>query len=185
MKKSAPVILIFLFFFVSGCSLFNGSNGDAYIAYSWVSGPISFYSEDPSFGDTIYNGVYEDASVGTWYFEYIAWDDSWWYGVYTVYENEGAFMTDGEDIYFELSCLSFGPSFYEWSPDFAYRSLDTEQSGPADEEAKANELGTELTVSPSVGTGSEPLFDHDQTYEHKETITKGNYTIVLEYSQIK
>ena len=52
---------------LASCLPFVGSDGSAYIAYSWAVDPITFYTEDPAFADNayIYNGVYEDAQVGT------------------------------------------------------------------------------------------------------------------------
>ena len=116
MKKiiiSTAVLICFL----PGCTGMDGTDGDVYIAYSWVS-ITHVYTDDPSFGDIITNGKYEDANTGTWYFEYTSLG-YFWYGTYTVYRNEGEPFTDGEDIYFELTLYSFGPSFYEWSEEYA------------------------------------------------------------------
>jgi hypothetical protein len=180
LPAAAGLIILSLF----GCTLFAGSDGDAYIAYSWAVGPITFYTEDPSFGSTIYNGQYENATVGSWYFEYSAWDGSGWYGVYTVYVNDGGFLVDGEDIYFELACYSTGPSFYEWSPEWAYRSAGPERSKGDDEEAKAAELGLPVNASPSVESAPARSFSHDGSYDRRQVVDQGNYTIILEYSRV-
>ena len=117
MKKIISLTVFAVVLLLCGCSIITGSDGDAYIAYSWVS--ISqVYTDDPSFGETIYNEVYETANVGTWYFEYTSLG-YYWTGNYTVYKNPGGIGYDGEDIYFELWLFSFGPSFYEWSEEFA------------------------------------------------------------------
>jgi hypothetical protein len=187
MKCKALLVSALLALSLSGCALFSGTEGDAYIAYSWAAGPITFYTEDPSFGSTIYNGQYENASVGSWYFEYISWDDSYWYGTYTVYVNDGGFLIDGEDIYFELACYSTGPALYEWSPEWAYRSLETADPGESaddSEKTKAAELGMYSVSSPSVEAASARLFEHDGTLDRREVLELGNYTIILEYSRL-
>lgn len=100
-----------------------GDDGTAYIAYSWSVGPITFYTEDPAFSNDeyIYNGEYKKTRPGSHYFEYVAWDGSSWYGEYEIYFDQGEVATlfgdgaDGEDLYFELACYSFGPSFYVWN----------------------------------------------------------------------
>ncbi|MFP4409734.1 MAG: hypothetical protein ACLFPW_14525 [Spirochaetaceae bacterium] len=111
---------------VTGCGG-DGSDGKAHIAYTWLYGPISFYTEDPAFETQthIYNGEFRQSRAGTWYFEYVAWDDSYWFGEYEIYINEGesgglfSEGEDGADLYFELAAYSFGPSFYVWdSPDY-------------------------------------------------------------------
>lgn len=121
--------------FLAGCGE-PGDDGEAYIAYSWAVGPITFYTEDPAFsGDAnIYNGEYKKTRPGTHYFEYVAWDGSSWYGEYEIYREEGEDGSlfsdgeDGEDLYFELACYSFGPSFYVWNdPDIAGAAVDTPQ----------------------------------------------------------
>jgi hypothetical protein len=115
---------------LTGCGA-DGEDGKGYIAYTWAVGPISFYTEDPAFAgqSTIYNGEFRESRPGTWYFEYLSWDDSYWYGTYEIYINEGesgglfSSGDDGADLYFELACYSFGPSFYVWdSPDWVTSS---------------------------------------------------------------
>ncbi len=144
----------FVLFFVCAAALFfvscgkaglpgaDGADGSAYIAYSWAVGPITFYTEDPAFSGLGYitNGNYLLAALGTFYFEYIAWDDSYWVGTYTIYINEGepglpgepstlfqngadgSDGADGEDIYLELACYSTGPTLWKWS--YEYRGLN-------------------------------------------------------------
>lgn len=111
---------------LTGCGG-DGQDGKGYIAYTWLYGPISFYTEDPAFETQsyIYNGEFRESRPGRWYFEYLAWDDSLWYGTYEIYINEGesgglfSEGDDGADLYFQLACYSFGPSFYVWeSPDY-------------------------------------------------------------------
>lgn len=132
-EKGKVFLAIAIVTMFSSCDLFmgqDGQDGEAYIAYSWVVGPILFRTNDPAFGDDEYivNGQYRTVVPGTYQYEYIAWDDSYWWGEYTVYIEEGEpgllFYDgfDGEDLYFELACYSFGPSFYVWDEDFAYLS---------------------------------------------------------------
>ena len=77
MKRKLLILLIVIAWLSSGCSAFMGTDGAAYIAYSWVSCQ-AIYTDDPSFGSTIYNEIYEDATEGSWNFEYISFDDSYW-----------------------------------------------------------------------------------------------------------
>ncbi len=99
-----------------------GADGDAYIAYSWAVGPITIATNDPAFAGQsyIYNGEFRQTSPGVYDFQYIAWDDSEWWGWYEIYvnpgEDGGAFGggDDGADLYFEVLCLSTGASFYVW-----------------------------------------------------------------------
>ena len=115
MKRKILVLIIVIIILLPGCSGMGvmGEDGDIYIAYSWVS-ITQVYTDDPSFGPTIYNDQYETATEGTWYFEYTSLGYSW-YGTYTVYRNPGVVGYDGADIYFMLTLYSFGPSFYDWS----------------------------------------------------------------------
>ncbi len=104
-----------------GCGM-PGDDGDSYVAYSWAVGPFSFYSTDPAFSGRSFigNNTYYKSDEGTWYMEYQSWDESLWWAEYEVYREEGkdgALFTDGsdgDDLYFEISCLSSGPSLYIW-----------------------------------------------------------------------
>ncbi len=123
-KASLVITLLALAVFVAavtGCGR-PGADGDAYIAYSWVVGPITIATNDPAFAGAsyIYNGEFLRTSPGVYDFEYVAWDDSYWAGWYEIYvnpgEDGGIFSPgeDGTDLYFELACYSTGPSFYVW-----------------------------------------------------------------------
>ncbi len=192
------VIVVFPVLFSFSCEMFTGEDGidgDAFIAYSWAVGPILFYTEDPAFTDQsyIYNGRYEDAAPGTYYFEYISWDDSFWFGEYTIYINEGTeggFLTDGingEDIYFELACYSFGPSFYEWSEEFAFRAM--EARAPASSRYKNRLLeeldraGREQAAAGALGLVLSDGRDFQGDYTHSQTIQAGKYTVELRYGK--
>jgi hypothetical protein len=202
MKRRMIRILLLLLtagVFVS-CDSFmgeDGKDGQAFIAYSWAVGPIMFYTEDPAFEDREYisNGVYEETEPGTYYFEYIAWDDSYWYGEYTIYINEGTaggFLTDGidgEDIYFELACYSFGPSFYEWTEEYAFRPVSARSAASA---AYAEAYEAEKDSAPSgghvqtkAGEAAEKGFVPSGEREYTETrvLESGRYSVVLRYGK--
>ncbi len=98
---------------LSGC---KGRPGDVYLAYSWVSMPLYLYDENPSTPSTIHNGDYFSSNPGTYYMEYVAWDNSGWWMKYTLTANPGEmFFVDGADAKFEIALYSFGPSIYKWS----------------------------------------------------------------------
>lgn len=154
-----------------GCGLVMGQDGQpgkAYIAYTWVSGPITFATEDPAFAgqSLIYNGEYRETTPGTYEFAYVAWDDSVWEGSYTIYVDPGQpgelFRdgADGEDLYFELSCLSFGATLYVWDEDWAYRATRARGIRGLDRErARAAEAGQRLAAHGDAGfvTSTPPL----------------------------
>lgn len=142
---------------VVGCGQ-PGADGDAYIAYSWAVGPITIASNDPAFAGAsyVYNGEFLKTSPGVYDFEYIAWDSSYWWGWYEIYVNPGedggmfGAGEDGSDLYFELLCLSTGPSFYVWSSSAsALSGAGAGDMGPADAGA--------VTASGGAGVASEPL----------------------------
>ena len=128
MRNAIILSIIILIILLTGCSGFVGEDGEVFICYSWVS--ISqVYTEDPSFGQTIYNEVYETANEGTWSYEYTSLG-KYWTGTYTVYRNPGEIGYDGEDIYFMLTLYSIGPSFYDWSyPYYHSRGLEIQEPG--------------------------------------------------------
>ena len=123
--KAHPAVVIIAVIFaaaaLTGCGQ-PGADGEAYTAYSWVYGPITIATNDPAFAglSTVYNGEFRKTSPGVYDFEYIAWDDSYWWGWYEIYVNPGEDGglfgpgEDGTDLYFEVVCLSTGPSFYVW-----------------------------------------------------------------------
>ena len=144
---------------LTGCGG-DGSDGKGYIAYSWLYGPITFNSNDPAFEEQtyIYNGDFQESRPGVWSFEYIAWDDSYWYGTYEIHINEGesgglfSEGEDGEDLYFQLACYSIGPSFYVWdSPDYVTSSVSTLLA------AAGAGLTGELGVSSAEDTGAREI----------------------------
>jgi hypothetical protein len=146
--KKVILIITAVIVILSGCSVMTGTDGDAYIAYSWVS-ITQVYTDDPSFGEIVYNDVYEDANEGTWDYNYTSLG-VYWYGYYTVTKNPGGMFYDGDDVYFTLSLYSFGPSFYEWSYPY-YHSRATQDLAAPDAD----------------------------TAEYTETLTKGGYTVEL------
>ena len=125
--------------------------------------PIVFYTTDPyvSWSGVVLNNVYVQTEPGTYYFEYVSWDDSYWYGTYTIYINEGEAGglfydgLDGSDIYFELVCYSFGPSFYDWSsPNYAATSKA--DSGTSADDQLFEELSRGAVESAPVAERSVP-----------------------------
>lgn len=197
---SAALLITAAAAFSTSCDVFmgeDGQDGDAFIAYSWAVGPIAFYTEDPAFAGQSYisNGVYKSATAGTYYFEYIAWDDSYWYGEYTVYVDEGTeggFLTDGfdgEDIYFELACYSTGPSFYEWNEEFAYRTVSSKslRSGlyNAAYTAETNAASSEDTVQTGRAEAAEQRIDPqvEREYTQTQVLEGGRYSVILRYGK--
>jgi hypothetical protein len=137
--RYASVLLIVAV--LAGCT---GVPGEAFLAYSWVSAPLSLYDENPSVPATVSNGEYVKTSEGSFYMEYTAWDGSGWWMTYTITANPGQPMfQDGEDAYFEISLYSFGPSFYEWSYPRECASAgegeDSETAGDAPRPARGSE----------------------------------------------
>ncbi|MFP4432680.1 MAG: hypothetical protein ACLFPV_15625 [Spirochaetaceae bacterium] len=153
---------------VVGCGQ-PGADGDAYIAYSWAVGPITIDTNDPAFAGAsyIYNGEFRQTSPGVYDFEYTAWDDSEWWGWYEIYVNSGedgkpfGAGEDGTDLYFELLCLSTGPSFYIWE-DLSSAALGTEGTEPLAvlgaglPEAPAPEAEGAGKGAPGAGPGVKP-----------------------------
>lgn len=158
-----------------------GTEGQAFICYSWVA-LSAVGTDDPAFGPTIYNGVYEDAVVGTWNFQYISFDDSNWEGSYTVYRNPGVFLADGEDVYFELTLYSTGPSFYAWTEDFAYRGLAADTVRADAERDAAHPQSTVDAYRTNEGAGRMPASSIG--YDTKSW-SAGPWTISLSFRRIE
>ena len=127
---------------------------------------------------------------GTYYFDYIAWNDSYWYGNYTIYVEEGTSGgllfdgADGDDLYFELACYSFGPDFYVWSEEFAYLTLDNRYF-----EQRISDLNTERNLAESTRTGIDTrparLLNAAAPgpIESEKIITGKGYLIILRYGK--
>jgi len=110
MKYASVMLIVAL---LAGCT---GAPGEAFLAYSWVTAPLSLYDENPAVPATVSNGEYVKTGEGSYYMEYTAWDGSGWWMTYTITAHPGEpLFQDGADAYFEISLYSFGPSFYEWS----------------------------------------------------------------------
>jgi len=204
-----PVIIAMLIIFTAGCGQdglpgADGEDGSAYIAYSWAVGPITFYTEDPAFTGLSYivNGEYLLTVPGTYYFEYIAWDDSYWVGTYTIYINEGepgspgelgtlfqdgangADGADGEDIYFELACYSTGPTLWEWT--YEYREMN-KSSAFAQEVQAAYDADRYKPASDFVYIENEAenrsVMDDASVESRTQILNTGVYTVILTYKQ--
>ena len=93
---------------LSGCGA-----GPTYFSVDWAVSPISYWDDNPSLPYSFYRGTYYETNVGTYFFEYTAWDGSSWYGTYNIKADKGIF--GGDPAYFELNLYSSGPSFYQWS----------------------------------------------------------------------
>lgn len=113
MKRLSLLLLIVGTLVLAGCV---GQDGSAYLAYSWVSTPLYLYDENPSTPSTVFNGTYFESGPGTYYMEYIAWNSSAWWMIYKIEIEEGnAFWKDGDDLYFEMTLYSTGPTLWRWS----------------------------------------------------------------------
>lgn len=197
-------IIIYLFCFIKckGPDGEDGADGDAYIAISWVSGPFYYWTDDPAIPQYFYSGTYYKTSSGIYYFEYESWDTSIWSGSYEIYINQGEegepgglFWhagedgADGADIYFELACYSFGPSFYTW--DSPYSMKNVRIIAKKEELDKLKEAGHyELNFPESSIQKAESEYNIDLLNIAKSDIStqygrKGSYGFVLRYSKIK
>src|SRR6056297_1022916 len=137
MKYASVVLIVAL---LVGCT---GAPGEAYLAYSWVTAPLSLYDENPAVPATMSNGEYVESDEGSYYMEYTAWDGSGWWMTYTITAKPGEPMfQDGADAYLEMSLYSFGPSFYEWSYP---RELTAD--GEGEDDALQSNHGSEKMVS--------------------------------------
>jgi hypothetical protein len=110
MKKLIIPVLLLIVVVLSGC----GGPGQASLKYSWVSVPQYLYDENPSTPATIYNDQYFPTEPDTFYMEYVAWDGSAWWMIYTIEVDTGVLFSAGADWYFEIALYSSGPSFYNW-----------------------------------------------------------------------
>ena len=93
----------------------KGSDGEAYLKYSWVGLPTYFYDSNPSTPQTVLNGVYFRTNPGRYYMEYKAFDNSRWYMNYEITINEGKVGSDGDDLWFEITLYSSGPTLWKWT----------------------------------------------------------------------
>jgi len=82
-KKIFLIFVVVALFF--SC---KGSDGEAYLKYSWVGLPTYFYDSNPSTPQTVTNGVYFHTNPGSYYMEYKAFDNSRWYMNYQITINE-------------------------------------------------------------------------------------------------
>jgi len=150
----------------------KGPEGEAYLAYSWVSAPLYLYDENPSIPSTVHNGTYYKTNEGSYYMEYIAWDDSAWWMTYKISANPGQpFFQEGEPAYFEISLYSFGPSIYQWDePRSADNSMD-------------DDTGSDPSAAPAGS--SEPIPPADRGDSGTESIVRGGYTLEIEWGKLE
>ena len=103
------LILVLLMFVISGCmgedgvsgrdgeDGEDGEDGKAAIAYSWLFGSLSYWTEDPGIGSTITNGTYYTTIPGQYNYMYESWDGTIFIGFYyIIYINEGESGESGE-----------------------------------------------------------------------------------------
>ena len=95
---------------------------------------------------------------------------------------------DGSDIYFELVCYSFGPSFYDWSsPNYAATSKA--DSGTSADDQLFEELSRGAVESAPVAERSVPAIPlvertslAEGGHQFRQVVEAGQYTVVLEFS---
>ncbi len=163
-KKALPIILLIACMMLYSCA---GSPGDVYLKYTWASAPQSFYDENPSTPLTVYNDVYFFTFPGTYYMDYIAWDGSGYWMIYTLTANPGeAFFTNGEDALFEIYLSSSGPGFYK------LQSV----SGGANVNTIENSYHTDQNHPKSASSSDGQLVPI-----YIKEVTRGGYTLKIEY----
>jgi len=141
------VLILFTTVFIS-CT---GEDGNAYQKYYWAGAPLYFYDTNPYTPDIVYNDEYFYTGPGSYYMEYDAWDGSGWYMYYTIYIEEGKFLEDGDDIWYEIFLSSSGPDIYGYS--YA-RSLEGKKAQNEETGKKSIVMGKEakeLRKGPIIG----------------------------------
>jgi hypothetical protein len=113
MKNIKIFILLGLTALIFSCS--KGDDGEAYLKYSWVGLPLYFYDTNPSTPQTVTKDVYFHTNPGRYYMEYRAFDNSYWYMNYQITVNEGSVGSDGDDLWFEITLYSSGPTLWKWT----------------------------------------------------------------------
>ena len=117
MKFRYIKIMLVVLVALAGCT---GPHGNARLKYSWLYKPLYLYDENPSTPSTVFNDEYFDTDPGTFYMEYTAWDGSGWWMYYTITVNEGLlFFIPGDDLWFEITLYSSGPTLWKWSTAFS------------------------------------------------------------------
>jgi len=171
MKKLFFLLIGLSILFTTSCVM--GEDGETYLAYSWISRPLSWHDENPSIPVAIYNGTYYGTNEGRFYMEYTAWDNSSWWMYYTISANPGQFFTDGGPAYFEISLYSFGPTLYKW--DYA-RGIEP-RSGSV--ELLSGD------AAPFVEKSKEGPYRKTFVQHGFETMTVGDTTIELEFGLLE
>ena len=204
--KKLLLFLIFIVFLLSckgpdGLDGQDGADGISSLSITWIFSPFAFYSNNPGLPDIGYNGTYYKSNAGEYYFEYIAWDDSYWNGYYKIIVNQGEAGepgelgglfgepgADGEDgadganIYFELSCLSVGPSLYAWDYPHNITKNESELN-----RIKKTDLPAERATKDSWMVNSDIFSipnECNSDYEEK-IITRGRFTFIIRYHRIR
>jgi len=180
------IMTLILVVFVLGCGD-DGEDGDAYLRITWMYSPFSYWDNNSGIPEIVVNGQYYRCGPGTYNFEYLSWDDSYWYGYYTLAINrgeKGKFLTDGDDgsdRYFTLQCYSIGASFWELKPlageaePTAVNNHDSELDAGIKAGAPAAGVSSAKQKVDIVYTASGPVY--------KQTIVSGRYTLELVFQK--
>ena len=186
MRSIMWILTLILVVFVLGCGD-DGEDGDAFLRITWLYGPFSYWDDNPYIPEIVVNGQYYRCGPGSYDFEYWSWDDSYWYGYYTlsIYRGEkGKFLTDGDDgpdRFFTLQCYSIGASFWELKPlagetgPTAANSYDLEQDAGIKAGAAAADASSAKQKVDIEYTESGPVY--------KQTIVSGRYKLELVYQK--
>ena len=213
--KSFGILFAFAAMLLCGCNGEDGLDGEdgadgaSYIAYSWLIIPNWGSWNDPNLPSTVTTGEpYLISYAGTYDYIYEAWNGSQWTGSYTTYINEGlpgepgepgdifwsdgadgADGVDGENVWFELTFYSTGPSFYAWpSESNLGKNLSTSAYAL---EKRAIELQNRiyrLNNSRSLHKSSSANFDKEGADLGDEIIEMGRlgrYSWIFSYRRIK
>ncbi len=170
MFKRIGVLLFILF--LSGCGA-AGETGKAFIALDWVYKPQYFAGDNNALVGSIEKGKFYRTQPGKYYFEYIAFEGSGYYGTYTITVKKGeggGFLTpgkDGRDSRFTLTLLSTGPTFTVKAVD-----IDNE----------TNRSYMSLNDDSNVLDGQETQFPAQHVGETiTEQTEQDDYVVTLEY----
>jgi hypothetical protein len=186
------VVLLMASLIVLSCSV-DGEDGTSYIAYSWycIQG---VYTEDPAFGNTIYNGEYETATEGEYYMDYQDCNGDVWWAVYEIEIDEGeegGLFTrgeDGDDLYFELYLSSSGPSFYTSSSTAGTGASGLGVDGlldvaSDDEDLRIHESGADVAAELEQDESSR--FDVDTSAAETHVYHGEDYTVTIRGGRIE
>jgi len=186
MKSFICFLALIMTILVLGCG-HDGDDGDAYLRITWLYDPLYYTDNNGYIPSIVVNNRYYRCSAGRYYFEYYAWDDSYWYGYYTLTINrgeDGKFLSngdDGADKYFTLQCYSIGPSFYDFKPLIAGQKPLVDNL--YDIELKAGASAGAALASISVEKKKTNTEYRELGPIQKQTLVRGRYTLELVYQK--